>query len=212
MQTALLIARLARHAGPVQVLPTPRTLLLRWAVVAVVTIVAGIAWYGIRGDAGTRLASPDFLVRALLTTALATVAARHAWSWGVPGAEPEGLRRFGPQVVLAVWTGMLVWLLGPALVERIVAVRWHPQCAWQLATIAAVPAAWMYSQLRRAAPYALGWTSVQVAMASAAAGALAVQWICGLDGAAHQLAWHVGPLLAVSGATALMGRLVLRQH
>ncbi len=213
MQTELLIARLVRQAGPVRVLPPPRIVLARWVLVSMVAMVAGIAWYGIRSDAGTQLASPSFLIRALLAAALATVAARHAVSWSVPGSEPGRLSRVGPQVVLVAWTCVLSWpLVGPAIVERVVAVRWHPQCAWQMAAVAVAPAAWMYWRLRQAAPHALGWTSVHAALAAAGVGALAVQWICGLDGAVHQLVWHVGPLLVVAGATGLAGRSLLRQH
>lgn len=213
MQTEFLIARLARQGAAVRVLPPPRTLLMRWALVSTMSILAGIAWYGIRADASTQVVSPSFLMRALLVAAVATVAALHALAWSVPGTEPDGLGRLGPQLVLAAWSGMFVWpLLGPTIIERLVAVRWHPQCAWQLAAVAAAPGAWMYWQLRRAAPYALGWTSVQAALASVGVGALAVQWICGLDGAAHQLLWHVAPLLVGAGAAGLAGRHLLRQH
>ncbi len=213
MQTELLIARLARQAEPVRVLPAARILLMRWALVSVVSVVAGIAWYGLRGDAGTQLVSPHFLGRALLAAAFATAAARHALSWSVPGTEPDGLSRVAPQIVLGAWAVVLVWpLLGPDLIPRIVAVRWHPECAWQMAAVAVPPAAWMYWQLRKAAPHALGWTSAQAALASVGVGALALQWICGLDGAAHQLLWHVAPLLGVAGATGLAGRRLLGQH
>lgn len=213
MRTEFLIARLARQAGPVRVLPAPRILLTRWALVSVVSLVAGMAWYGIRGDAGTQLASPHFLVRALLAAAVATAAARHALSWSVPGTEPDGLSRVAPQIVLVAWAVVLVWpQLGPDLIPRIVAVRWHPECAWQMAAVALPPAAWLYWQLRQAAPYALGWTSAQAALASVGVGALALQWICGLDSAAHQLLWHVAPLLVVAGATGLAGRRLLGQH
>ena len=213
MRTELLIARLARQAGPVRVRPAPRILLTRWALVSAVSMVAGIAWYGIRGDAGTQLVSPHFLVRALLAVAFATAAARHALSWSVPGAEPDGLRRVAPLVALVAWAVVFVWpLFGPEMIERLAAVRWHPECAWQMAAVAVPPAAWMYWQLRRAAPYALGWTSAQAALASVGVGALAVQWICGLDAAAHQLLWHVAPLLVVAGATGVAGRRLLGQH
>lgn len=213
MQTELLIARLARHACPVHVLPPARTMFVRWALVSAVSVAAGAAWFGLRGDAGERIGSPDFLARALLAIALAATAARHAWSLSVPGTEPDGLARIAPQILLAAWAAALVWpLVGASMVDRLMAVRWHPACAWQMATVAIVPAAWMYWQIRRAAPYDLGWTSVQAALASAGVGALALQWICGLDGAGHQLLWHVVPLLLITGATSLAGRRLLRQH
>ena len=66
MQTELLIARLARQAEPVRVLPPPRVLLRRWAVVALLSVVVGLAWFGVRGDAAARVGSPDFLTQALL--------------------------------------------------------------------------------------------------------------------------------------------------
>ena len=212
MHTELLIARLARHAGPVHVLPPARTMFVRWALVSAVSMAAGVAWFGLRGDAGARIVSPDFLARALLAIALAATAARHAWSWSVPGTEPEGLGRITPHVLLVAWAAALVWpLVGASMVDRLMAVRWHPECAWQMATVALAPAAWMYWQVRRAAPYDLGWTSVQAALASAGVGALAVQWICGLDGAGHQLLWLVVPLLAITAATSLTGRRLLRR-
>ena len=60
-----LIARLARQAEPVRVLPPPRVLLRRWAVVALLSVVVGLAWFGVRGDAAARVGSPDFLAQAL---------------------------------------------------------------------------------------------------------------------------------------------------
>jgi hypothetical protein len=213
MQTELLIARLARQARPVRVVPATRTLLARWAVVSAVSVTAGVAWYGLRRDAVTELASGEFLVRALITTLVATAAARHALRWSVPGMEPEGLRRLEPALLVTAWASLLILpLLGPAIADRIVSVRWHPQCAWQMASVAIVPAAWMFWRIGRAAPYALTWTSTQAALASVGAAALAVQLICGLNGAAHQLVWHVGSLLAITGATALAGRLLLRRY
>ena len=213
MQTELLIARLARQAEPVRVLPPPRTQLRRWALVSLASVVAGVAWFGVRSDAATRLVSPEFLVRVGLVLALATTAARQALSSSVPGDEPDGFRRVVPPLLLALWAGAIVWpLLGPSMVERLAAVRWHPECAWQMAIVAAAPAAWMFRQIGRAAPWALGWTSVQAALAASAAGALAAQGICGLDGAGHQLLWHVVPLLVMTGATGLAARPWLRQH
>lgn len=213
MQTELLIARLARQAEPVRVLPPPRALLRRWAVVALLSVVVGLAWFGVRGDAAARVGSPDFLTQALLAIALATVAAHHALSSSVPGGDPHGVQRAMPLLLLAIWAAALAWpILGPSLAERLGAVRWHPACAWQMAAVAVVPAAWMFRHIGRAAPYALGWTSLQAALAAAGAGAVAVQGICGLDGAGHQVLWHVVPLLVISGATGLAGRRLLRRH
>lgn len=213
MQTEQLIARLARQAGPVVVMAPTRTVLARWAVLAVVSIGAGLAWYGIRGDAATRVQSPEFLVRVVLAAAVAAAAARHALALSVPGTELKGLGRINPQAVLAAWTGVLVWpLVGPSLIEQVAAVRWHPQCAWQLSAVAVAPAAWLYWQVRQAAPHDLGWTGVYAGLAAAGTGALAVQWMCGLDGAGHQLVWHVAPLLVMTVVAGLAGRLLLRQH
>ena len=212
MRTELLIAQLARQAGPVRALLPPKTLLARWAVVSTISIAAGIAWYGMRDDAGAQLVSPAFLLRTLIAVALAIVAAWHALSWSVPGSEPEGVGRLGPQIVLVAWASVLLWpLIDSAITARIAAVRWHPQCAAQLASVAVVPAVWMYWQIRRAAPYALGWTSMQAALAAAATGAVAVQWICGLAGAGHQLLWHVTPLFVATAVIGVVGRRALRR-
>jgi len=213
MQTEFLIARLARQVEPVQVLPPPRTQLLRWVLVSLASVVAGVAWFGVRGDAAARLVSPDFLLRVGLAIALAMAAARQALQWSVPGDEPDGFRRAVPPLLLALWAGAIAWpIIGPAMVDRLVAVRWHPECAWQMAIVAAAPAAVLFRQIRRAAPGAPGWASLHAALAATGAGALAVQGICGLDGAGHQLLWHVVPLLVMTGATGLAARPLLRRH
>ncbi len=213
MQTELLIARLARHAGPVRVLPPLRKQMVYWALLSVASVAAGVAWFGARGDAVTRLVTPEFLFRALLTMAVATAAAYHALSWSVPGSEPHGPERVAPQVALGVWTLAVAWpLLGPTMVGTMQATAWHPQCAWQMGTVAVVPMVWLLWRVEQAAPHALGWISVQLALAAAAVGAVATQWICGLDGAAHQLLWHVSPLLILTGAISVVGRGVLRRH
>ena len=213
MQTELLIARLARQAGPVRVNATLNVVWARWVLVSVVSAAAGLCYYGLRRDAVAQLASAEFLARALVTTLVAMFAARHALRWGVPGMEPDGRRRYVPEIALVTWACLLMApLVGVAMLDRIAAVRWHPACAWQLATVAVLPASWLCWQLRRAAPYALLWTSAQAALASAAVGALAVQWICGLNASAHHLVWHLAPMLAVTAVLALAGRLLLRQH
>ncbi|MEP7115993.1 MAG: NrsF family protein [Acidobacteriota bacterium] len=212
MTTERLIAELARQAGPVRVLPRLDTRWLHWAIASLASLAVGLVVFGVRSDAASQLASGDFLVRALLTAVIAGVAARHALRWGVPGAEPVAWARWWPQVAVVAWTGLLLSKLWGSLATQLGAVRWHPQCGWQIAALASVPAVWMFWQSRRASPYELGWVSIQSALAAAAVGALAVQWICGLNAAAHQLVWHVLPVIAVSIAVALAGRLTLRRQ
>lgn len=129
------------------------------------------------------------------------------------GDGARGTPALRPELALAAWCGLLfVPLAGLVMLERLAAVQPHPACAWQLATVAVVPASGLFWQLRRAAPYALLWTSAQAALASAAVGALAVQWIYGLNAAAHHLVWHLAPLLALTVVLAVAGRLLLRRH
>lgn len=213
MKTELLIARLARDARPVTVLPPPRIRLARWAIVALVSVMAGIVSYGLRGDAASRVWSPDFIVRVVLVTAVAVAAARHALSLSVPGAEPDGMGRLAPPVLLAAWAVVLAAALpASSPLESLVTVRWHPRCAWQMAAVAVVPSIWLLWQIRRGAPYAIGAIGLHLALAAAGAGAVAVQWICGLDGAAHHLAWHVMPVLVLTATAGVVVRRLLRRH
>lgn len=212
MTTEQLIARLARQAGPVQVMAPLATRWRQWSLVAAGTLIAAWLSVGLRADAASRVFSGDFLIRATITALVAAVAARHALRWTVPGEEPDAAGRWWPGVLVVLWAAALVVpLAGPAFGSTLAAVRWHSSCAWQIGAVSLLPAAWMFQQARRAAPYEVGWASGQAALAAAAAGALAVQWTCSIDDRAHHLAWHLAPVVALTLLAAGAGRLLLRR-
>jgi hypothetical protein len=83
-------------------------------------------------------------------------------------------------------------------------------CVFEVLLFSLAPLALALFVARRAAPLERGWTGLLAGLAAGVLPAFAMQLAC-TDAPLHALGLHLAPVLAVAGAGALLGRLVLRR-
>ena len=203
MKTDDLIADLASRATPVRPLPAPGIRTLSWLAVAMASAAAGVLVFGTRPDLASLMRNQDFLLTSALALATAGLSSAAALVLAVPGAERSALIRGLPFAVLGMWTLTVTMTVLQASHGLSGVSDWYV-CAIRVTAIGLVPAIVLVAMLRRAAPLRREWTGALALAGAAAAGALAIQFICPVDDAGHALLGHLGPVLAmgVAGATA----------
>jgi hypothetical protein len=200
MNTEALIQELAQKCVPVKPMAPPLARLARWGAAATICLTAGVMVLGPRDDLTW---SAGFVVQTLLLLGLAVVSALAALQGGVPGEKRHVLI---PVVVLVAWALLLVATLsgsGPA------GVGWR--CIRNVLFLGAPPGMVLYLMLHRAAPLDAGGVGWLAALSAAALANVGTRFVCHHDGAVHTLAWHCLPLVLLSGAGILLGRLALRR-
>lgn len=206
------IATLARSATPVTLLRPPSVRLARWALTSTAIAVVSIVVLGVRADAAAQLGNGWFVARATATLAAAVAAANVALLSSVPGAEPPGVARALPVAACLVWAGMLIGAIAasPSPVDALLQIPVHPACLLFIAATTLPAWAVLARMLRRAAPLRARRTGALAGLASLAAGALAAQFVCGDDRAAHHLLWHFTPVAGLTIVSAVTGSTLFR--
>jgi len=193
VKTDDLIADLASRLTPVQPLQPPHVRMLSWGVVALASIAGGVVALGLRPDVVVRLSQPDFAWTLIIAVAASVVASMAALVLAVPGAEGAVALRRLAVVIVTVWlVGILVAVIrdGSGLIND---PHW-PVCFLRVVAVALIPAIALVVMIRRAAPLYPAWTAVLLAVAATAAGTLATQLACPIDGASHALTGHFAPV------------------
>lgn len=202
MRTEDLIADLASRAAPVRPLPSPGVRALGWLGVAFVFGAAGLVVFGNRPGLDSLVAQPYFLWTAILALATAVFAVIGALVMAIPGAERSPLLRGATVAIVGLWAVTLATMIVRADHGFASVSDWYI-CFMRVVAIGLVPAVAVIAMLRRAAALRPGWTGALAMAAAAAAGALAIQFICPLDDAAHALIGHFGPVVTAGAFGAL---------
>jgi hypothetical protein len=210
MKTDDLIADLASRAAPVRPLPAPGLRALGWLALAIASAGGGVLVFGARPHLDVLLTNHDFLLTAGLAFAAAGLSATAALVLAVPGAERSPLVRGLPVAVLGMWTLTAAMMVLEQSHGLSGVSHWYI-CAIRVAAIGLVPGIVLAAMLRRALPLRVEWAGMLAIAGAAAAGALAIQFICPIGDAGHALVGHLGPVLAlavIGAATAerLLGR------
>jgi hypothetical protein len=197
---ARIIATLVREATPVASLERPLVRVGRWALGAAAVVLLAVSVLGLRDDAASQLVRPWFMARAGVTLGTATAAAIVGVRMSVPGlAGGHGLRGL-PWAVGLAWGALLAAKLAStgAPLRLLQHAPAHLSCVIGIGAIGLGPAVWLVRTLRQAAPLDARGTAGCVGLASAASGALAMQFICGSDAPAHHLLWHFAPVMLIA--------------
>jgi hypothetical protein len=196
----LTIATLVRDMTPVTPLEAPAARLGRWAVTSSAFVLLSVVILGVRTDVAAQVVSGWFVARATATLALAVGAALVALWMGVPGGEPSLRLRAWPLSAGLVWAGMLAGAIAvtPSPFTLLLHVPPHPSCVLFIVTTAVAPGVILVRLLRRAAPLQPRWAGGTAGLASLALGALATQFVCRNDAAAHHLLWHFAPVVLLT--------------
>ena len=202
MKTDELIERLVADAQPVRPLADPSRRALWWTAAAVTATVAGICYFGLRGDAAEMWRNPMLLARLALLGATLWLSVTTALRLAVPGAEPRAWARWWPLMALGalvslsaaeVLTGAVTGSMGSPLRS------W--MCVRKVAFVGLVPAILAVVLIRRAAPLEPRWTALLGLLGAGAAGALTSEMACPLAAPLHVFLWHIVPV----GVFALVG-------
>jgi hypothetical protein len=210
VRTDDLIAELARDAGPVTPLASPRARFLRWAAAALVVWAALVVFREPRTDLDVMLARPAFVAQALLLLATAALGGVAAFVLSVPGAERSRVLRWLPIGAAIAWVALIVGLLlqRPAPLALVMNERAIVSCAIKTITFGAAPALLILLLVRRAAPMERGWTAGLAGLGAFALGALGTQIDCPINRPSHLLEWHAAPVFLYVAALALAGRVL----
>jgi hypothetical protein len=183
--------------------------MLYWSGLAWASMAAGLVVFGLRPDPASAVDAPRLIATTLFALGAAVAAGFGSLVLAVPGAERSRALWLSAAGLLAAWT---VWLAIEVLREGylVESLLHSPACFTRVIAIGAVPGITLFVMLRRAAPLKPALTGALALAAAASFGALAIQFICPLDDAAHGLLGHLGPVLTLGLAGAWAGRGILR--
>ena len=198
-----LIATLASQATPVQPLPAPGVRMVRWVLLAVVTVGLAIAWRGLRANAASAFSDPTFIVTNLLILTVAVLSAWLALTLAVPGALRSPRATWLPIAGLGAWGAILIQqiagtgnIASALMTEQVVA-----GCMFKTYGIAVGPALVIILLAQRAAPLDWRWTASLAALSALAFGVLGTELICPITGYAHLFNWHFLPVAVLTAVT-----------
>jgi hypothetical protein len=198
-----LIATLASQATPVHPLPAPRVRMMRWILLAVVTVGLAIAWRGLRPNLAAASLDPTFIVTNLLILSVAVMSAWLALTLAVPGALRWPRATWLPIAGLGAWGAILIQqvattgtITSALMTEQVVA-----GCMFKTYGIAVGPALVISLLAQRAAPLDWRWTASLAALSALAFGVLGTELICPITGYAHLFNWHFFPVAVMTAVT-----------
>ncbi len=206
-----LIARLARHSGPVHPLPPISRRVAQWLAAALVFAGAMVWAISPRPDLAERLTDIRFLAEQAGALATAIAAAIAAVAMTIPGL-PRWLRWL-PVLPGAGWIAVLAAGFWQDLGTRGasgVALAPDLECFFLIALIGSLPAVLMVMMLREGAPLAPRLTVGTATLAAAAIGNFALRFFHTQDAAVMVLAWQVGSVVALAALAGCLGARVLR--
>lgn len=208
-----LIVKLAADAGPVRPLGAPAVRMMRWVLVALVAVGAGIALRGIRANWASAFGDPTFVVTNLLILVVAVLSALAAFTSAVPGAMRSPLLKWLPVAGLGAWGAILSQQVAAtgSFTSALVTERVLFGCMWKTYGIAVGPALAILLLARRAAPLDWRWTGGLSALSALAFGVIGTELICPITGHAHLFVWHFMPVALMTVVAFALGGMVARR-
>jgi hypothetical protein len=205
VKTDDLIAQLVTDLRPVRRLVSPTSRAAHWLAVAIVGVLIGLMYFGVRRDMGEASQSLAFAARVALLLSTLWLSIITCMRLSVPGGETRAWRRWWPLIalgsVLAVGVGELVyamWLGDAGSPLR----SWT--CVRKVAIAGALPAIGAIVLMSRGAALEPRWTAMLGLLAAGAAGGLTAELACPIDEPMHTFLWHLVPplVLAIVGLAA----------
>ena len=207
----LTIARLVRSASPVTPLEAPSVRLARWAITSIALAFLSVVILGVRDDIGAQMVNGWFVARATATVAVVAGAAIVAFLMSVPGVAPSLGVRALPISACLTWFAQLAGTIAAASspLDLLLQATPHPSCVVVITATSMAPGLVLVRMLRHASPLQVRWTGGLAGLASLALGALAAQFVCTNDAAAHHLLWHLTPVALLTLASFAAGSTLL---
>ncbi len=212
MMTPELIRQIARGVTPVRILPNPPRRLLSWFGAAMLWVATGVVLIGLRPDVLRGTTTLHFALNCVAILLIAVLSAFAAFMMSVPDTAKSVLVRIAPLSAVFIWLvllatqGRLLFAPGP----HHYSAGHGLSCIRDILVLGAIPGAFLFFLVRRAAPVALGWSGLLVMLTLASIGALGLQFTCTNDDPLHLFAWHFLPVLLIAVSGIVLGRHLLR--
>lgn len=197
MSHETLIAQLARDVAPVTPLPSPAVRAARWMLLAILAVVAGLVFRGLRANWALATGDPIFMVTVALILATGVVSAVLAMALSVPGAVSFRWVKWTPAVLLVLW-GAVLLVQAATAGASLAPGRLGLGCLGKTYGIAVIPAAVLVWLARRAAPLDWRATGSLAALAALSFGVLGTEFICPIAGHGHLFTWHFLPVVVMT--------------
>jgi len=175
-------------------------------------VATGVVLMGLRPDVLRGTTTLQFALNCVAILLIAALSAFAAFKMSVPDTARSVLVRIAPLWAVFIWLvllatqGRLVFTPGPHHYSAGPGLR----CIRDILVLGAIPGAFLFFLVRRAAPVALGWSGLLVMLSLASIGALGLQFTCTNDDPLHLFAWHFLPVLLVAVSGVVLGRRLLR--
>jgi hypothetical protein len=205
-----LVDRLVADASPVRRLWPPAVRLVLWLGLA--AAIAGLAAHaGVRPDVSARLHEPLFALELVVCGLAAALAAALALRAAVPGCGPRRAAAAATLGAAAVALALAVRApaLGGVSLAEFVAIG--ADCSRRTVLLASLPWAALLVAVRRGAPLTAAAAGALTGAAAFLMAFAVMRLACPMDEALHLFVWHVGPLVAGAGLSALVGLVWLRR-
>jgi hypothetical protein len=206
VNTEKIIHELASKACPVNRPERPIVLFSKWITVTVLYLAAGVMLIGARADLAQVWYRSEFLIHTLIVAGLTLLAAMSAFVLSIPDRKHRWAARI-PAVAVAVW---LAWIVGVLVAADDSGAGAGRKCLANIVALSLPTGMLMYHLLSKAAPLRTSVTGWLAALSASAASDLATRFICRYDDPSHALVWHFAPVLAISCAGILLGRILLK--
>lgn len=210
LSTDRLVERLVAEVKPVRRLLDPTQRAALWTAVALVCVLLGVLYFGLRRDIASAWHNLGFLLRVGLLVTTMWLAVVTSFKLSVPGRAGGAWTRWWPIVAL----GALMAIAAAELVAgALFGQAGSPLRAWtcvrKVAFVGAVPAAMVLVLIHRASALEPRWTALLGVLAAGAAGALTSELACPIGAPMHIFLWHVLPVALSAGLGAIAGSVLL---
>ena len=215
MDTSKLIDNLTQNLQPVRPLPSPIIRALIVSLVALALVIKMISILGgPRADWVSTLQNPLFVSGDLLMLAAGFLSAIAAFILSVPDVKIRKTVIALLCAASAIWAGICLYALASLTREGVQAemadIAKSSACFKALIFMLALPLIISFFMALRAAPVWRGWTGYSLTLSMASFGAFGMRFFCPSDSYAHLLLWHFLPVVILSVAGVILGRVALR--
>lgn len=182
MNNEQLINELVKRNKSVTRIHSPKTSLLHWMIVSGVWIIICMLIIGVRTDFNL-----EFGLYFFILLFLAVTSAYGCLNLSIPDNHSRTIY-WGPFTVFGLWILLLlISMLTPDGVNSEDGLL----CLRDIVIFSLVPAAFLFSRVKKGSVLQTTITGILCALASAGLGALATQFTCQDSYGIHQLQWHV---------------------
>ncbi|RME62002.1 MAG: DUF1109 domain-containing protein [Candidatus Dadabacteria bacterium] len=201
-----LIDKLVEDLKPTKKVFSPARAGVKWALIALLCLLAGLSFTGIRENLSEVLSSPFLLLETVLLILFAIFASAWAFTLSVPGAEKK-INCILPALTISTFLillGLRAYLYG--INWKTVSPSFGFGCTASVVLFGVVPAFILFAIIKRSAPVKPGLAGAVALLAGFSIGVIGIQFSCHQTDPMHILVWHLLPVLFVGLVGVKLGK------